>query len=342
MSRLDAIRKMIVDKETGRSFRGKSYINDELLAEWPEGPIKKFRSQAGQNFIKILPPRRVDAYYGVALFVHRELGCNSDSFICPNMTRGTACPVCEFIKKIKPTLDLTQEAAREFIRKLSCLPPRWGFFVVNMASDDTMVEGPQWYDAPQTINDQFLTLSKHPRTGEVVDLSDPREGWEFSFVRTGEGMKTRYSGYRLGKNEAWDDRWLSIPDFDEVVVMSSYEEIDAAFDAGVLDIPGADPEEVTSMPSRLSRDDKDSRVGNDDPPAGRPQTYRQTSGVDEVPDNRTFRDQRPAGDTATRAPREDVGRLLEEERATTGDDEGDGADSRLKRIRERVSRRLEQ
>jgi len=182
--------------------------------------ISQYKSQAGDNFIRIIPPKDPSQFYGKEVFVHYNVGADGLVFLCLRKMYGEPCPVCEYreeLKKANPEDEAAQELAPS---------RRYLFFVFNVASSDTEEEGLHWFDAPVIVKDNIVSLSKDKRTGEIIDVSDPEDGRDVEFVRVGTSRKTRYEGFKLVESDPIPESWYKdVPDFDEVLLKPDYDQV---------------------------------------------------------------------------------------------------------------------
>jgi len=345
MSRMDAIEKEQKDKESGNyGIERKWYIDQDAL---DKHGIEQYRAKVGSNFLSIVPPSDPDAYFGLRIFVHYNIGPNNDAFLCPRMMLGEACVICERQDQLKAA-----EADEDVIKALSCFPPRYLFLAVDETSEETAEKGPQLYDAPQTVNNEILGLSKNRKTGETIDISDPDKGKMLIFDRTGtKAHNTRYSAFELEKREPLADNWLKVPSIEDLLYFATEAEMLKSLGASVRK---ADPEdegtdtadEGTDTGGRRSRGARSGRSSrqsseakSEETPSGcrsrrsepsKPEEAEEKSG-DEQDDGTTRRrpriprDEEPASDEA---PADDKG------------GEGEAADSDVKsRLRDRLKKR---
>jgi len=193
------------------------YVN---VAKLERLGISQYKSQAGDNFIRIIPPEDPEQFYGKEIFVHYNVGADGLVFLCLRKMYGEPCPVCEYREELKqknPEDEMVSELAPS---------RRYLFFVFNVASEDTEEEGLHWFDAPVIVKDNIVSLSKDKRTGEVIDVSDPVDGRDVEFVRVGTNRRTRYEGFKLVKNEPIPESWYkNVPDFDEVLLKPDYDQV---------------------------------------------------------------------------------------------------------------------
>lgn len=245
MSRTAAIENEYKNKDN--MSLGNGYYNDEVLARYS---LDMYKSEAGDNCIRIVPPPTPDVYFGYKIWVHYDIGVMHDSYVCPvHMgVRGATCPICERREQLRQ-----MEANEEILRHLSARP-RYLFYVVDRTSKKTEEKGPQLYEAPRYINDEILNHSKIRRTGEVIDISDPDDGYVIYFSKTGKGLKTTYSGFQLEKDEPVPDRWLDVPAFEELLKYAAAEDMLTSLGTMATEEPPRRPERAEREERRVRRE----------------------------------------------------------------------------------------
>lgn len=187
-------RKAVAKGFANRDKRsGNWYLVDE--AEFTKLGIKKFEAKIGTSYITILP--RTDApEFFMEIFVHYGVGPNNDAFLCVNRMYGDNCPVCNFGRKLHDEGE-DKEVTREYFPTKRIL-----VWVVDSKDVHSISDGVQLYEAPKTVFDNIAELSTDDRTGETIDISDFEEKVTFVFKKTGKGLTTNYSGFKL---EEWQD-----------------------------------------------------------------------------------------------------------------------------------------
>jgi len=329
MGRMDAINKELKQKESGFTSDRHWYINTEALDKLS---IKQYKATEGDNFLRILPPLDPEAYFGLAIFVHYNLGPDkNDAFLCPRMMKKERCVICERQDALK-----AKGVEDTVWKKLGCFPPRYLYLARDCKNDETMDEGTQLYDAPQTVNNEILTLSKDRRSGEVVDVSDPDDGKLLVFTRTGmKATNTRYSGFELEKDDPIPEEWLdNLPELEDCLQYASEEDM--------LKALGLPPEEIVDTPPDGEKED------TPEPPArsGRRERTRTSDVADTSAEKETPKDEKedvPKNDPepSTRRTRRSPDREVEKDApADTGKaDDTAGDDSVKSRLRERLAKR---
>ncbi len=219
MSRIDAIRqkKQEANQRRARSFTYVDTVKAERLG------IPQYKTGV-DNFIYIIPPVDINSYYGKEIWVHRNVGADGLTFLCPHRMQNKYCPICADIKKLKAK-DPQDEAIQD-LRPSA----RFLFFVVDVKSPETEKKGPQWYDAPVSVNDAIVKISEDKRTGRVVDVSDPARGYNIVFGKSGSKKMTRYESFVLEPRESPAKKdWLDVPEFDEILNYVEADVIEAAY-----------------------------------------------------------------------------------------------------------------
>jgi hypothetical protein len=165
-----------IDKRAHQSsFTGDSFIDNN---------IETFSPKEGDNFIRILPPTwDPDAQnYGLDVWVHYGIGPNNSSYACPWEMHKEPCPACEEMRRALDAGD--EEFAQELkpSKRVLC-------WIVDRDEKDKR----QAWSMPWTIDRDISTMSKDKRTGEILYVDDPEDGYDIILSRDGKGMRTRYT-----------------------------------------------------------------------------------------------------------------------------------------------------
>jgi len=227
--RTDAVNRQINSRARG-SIMG--YFNAEFLDD--EG-IKIYRAKAGENFISIVPPPDEDSYFGLEIFAHFNVGVSNQAFLCPRMMADDPCPLCEESLRLRRS---NEDVDERILKTLNPFPHRFLFWIVDASSAETEKLGVQLYDAPMTVNDEILALSKDRKTGQLIDISDAVDGKVLAFDRVGTGIQTKYKGFGLEDREPLLESWLNAAvELEQVIVIATYDEIKKAWDGGEVEEP---------------------------------------------------------------------------------------------------------
>lgn len=227
-------------KKIKEGNKGKWYIDSDALEDLG---IESYKAEKGPNYIRLLPQRDPDADFFREIHVHYDVGGSKDAFLCPRKMYDEPCSVCEYA-------DTLRKAGESRDTFLPFYPSRrFLFFIVDVFDEKTRAKGIQLYDAPVTIMNGIIGVSEEPRTGEIIDISDPDEGFNLVFKRTGTDMKnTRYEAFQkeLPQKDVPDRLFDEVPTFDEVLLEPDVEAMDRA-----MEVPEDEHNEVD--PPRRAR-----------------------------------------------------------------------------------------
>jgi len=217
--------------------------------------MEAYRSKQGTNFLAIIPPEDMEQYFGLPVFIHRNIGVNQSSFLCPQMMKKERCPICEERSKLRKL----EGADPDLIKAMNCFPPRYLFYVMDMTNQETIDKGVMLFDAPQTINDNILALSTDKRSGDVIDISDLDDGRNLIFERKGQGIGTTYTGFELeertGALEISNAALESLPELSDLLLWATYDDMQEAMaDGGSVEgEEDTDDEDIVKPSRRPSR-----------------------------------------------------------------------------------------
>jgi len=223
-------------------YNRRSFVKEEVTL---------FRPKDGDNLIRILPPTWEDAdHYGHELWVHYAIGADGDTFLDRNKMLGEPDPIEE------ERMQALNDNDKEYADKLSS-KKRVAIYLVDRDEED---KGIQMWSMPWSMDADITTLAVDKRTGEVLDIDDPEDGYDVEFTKTGKGIKTQYGAVAIARksssldnDEAMEDAIeLPIP---EALVYYEYEEIQKAFNAGgtAYDDDDEDEDEDDDEGERKSR-----------------------------------------------------------------------------------------
>lgn len=216
--------------------------------------VKVYKPHDGDNIVRILPPTwDKPEHFGFDLYLHYEVGPDKETYICLDKMKGEPCPVCEERKRAQDDGD-EEYAAKLKPNKRVCV------WLIDRKEEK---EGPMLWPMSWTIDRDICKLVVDKRSGEVLPIDHPEEGYDIEFERKGKGMRTEYLGIAVARrsSDLGDDRWLDyVADnpLPEVLQYFSYEHIAAKF-AGQ-----AKPEEGKDDRGGRGRDSKEKDKESDD------------------------------------------------------------------------------
>lgn len=211
--------------------------------------IKTFSPNNGPNEIRILPPTWPDPkHYGIDIWVHYGVGPDSQSYLCLHKMKGEDCPICDELTRAR-----RDREDEDYIKNLEPTK-RVLFYLVDRANEQ---DGVQAWASPWTIDRDITKISVDRKTGDVLPIDDPDDGYDVEFDRTGKGVGTKYVGLAIARRssslgkDAWLDFAVDNP-ITEILEYYSYDHIQKAFGGGPATSRGR--EESTSRDSDRSRD----------------------------------------------------------------------------------------
>jgi len=183
-----------------------------------------YKTEQGDNFLRILPPPDVEITYGRKICVHENIGTEQVLVLCPNRTHGEdnkplgqPCPICEFATELYRADNQSKVAKALFAKN------RWLYYVVNTKDEKTEMQGICWYSASSLVHDNVRDLSINPRdTSLAVDISDPKTGQDVRFKRAG----IQFTAFQLCAPKAIPAEWYKdLPTFTDLLYFMSEDEI---------------------------------------------------------------------------------------------------------------------
>jgi hypothetical protein len=79
--------------------------------------IIPFEVKANHPEVKVGRIDEGDLYFERTYFVHRGIGANNDSFVCPAKEEGKRCPVCEYRAKLRKDPDADEDLVQQLAPK---------------------------------------------------------------------------------------------------------------------------------------------------------------------------------------------------------------------------------
>jgi hypothetical protein len=221
-----------------------SYFSDE---------VDTFKVSDGDNIIRILPPTWDDPeHYGLDIYVHYEIGADKNTYLCLNKMKNQPCPICE--ERARAQKDGDEEYAKKLEPKKRVL-----MYLIDRNNEK---EGLKVWAAPWTVDRDVVKVSVDKRSGEVLPVDSPDEGYDIEFERHGKGNRTEYTGIAVSRRSSPLDNDKAL-DFavenplPSILKFYSYEHIETAFGGGSSSGGGRSSDDDRGGSSR----DRDSRSG---------------------------------------------------------------------------------
>lgn len=205
------------EQKPGGGWKGKGYLHNELY--------KAYAPRDGQNKLRIIPPLEVGKleWYGLDVFIHRNIGLNKDIYLClKSMRLGERCPVDEL--QTKELWDEDPDLAKTYYPERRCL-----IWVLDLLLEDPFKEIMLWSAAAGTIYDVH-NVAQDPETGRFIDIMDPKTGLAINFKKEGKGKMTKYSAIQIGRTPVplTDSVLAQRLPYADLLIVPTYDEVKEA------------------------------------------------------------------------------------------------------------------
>ena len=153
--------------------------------------VDTYKPKVGDNLVRILPPTwEAFDHYAYSVYVHRNIGADNSTYLCPNKMLNKKCPICAAAKEAK---DAGEEDEAKALR--------WNELCLAWVIDrDEEEPTPRLWSMTWTIDRDIVSLCQGKRSGGVLLIDHPDEGYDVSFVRRGQGLHTKYSAYQIDRD----------------------------------------------------------------------------------------------------------------------------------------------
>lgn len=195
--------------------------NDSYLKD----VVRLFKPAEGPNDIRFLPPTWDGAdHYGLDISVHYGIGPDNAAYLCLQKMKNKPCPVCDERKRA------VAEGDMEYADEL-----RPSQRVISYVFDRTRPrEGALAWSISKRMDQDILRLCVDPKTGDTLEIDHPEDGYDLSFSREGQGLKTRYNGLQIARRSSPldDDKALDFVQANPLpdqLIFYSYDHIASMF-----------------------------------------------------------------------------------------------------------------
>lgn len=155
--------------------------------------ITTFTPKEGDYNLRFFPPTWDGAdHYGLDVYIHYGVGADDQQYLCLQKMKNEDCPICEEKKKAEAAGD------SEYAKELSATK-RVAVWLIDRAQEDV---GPLIWLMPWTIDRDFANLCMDKKSGEILLIDDPDDGYDVSFSREGSGVKTKYVGVAIDRKKS--------------------------------------------------------------------------------------------------------------------------------------------
>lgn len=150
-----------------------------------------FRPKVGDNILRILPATwEGHDHYGYDVWMHRYIGPDNSTYVCRRKMLNKPCAACEAAREAKDAGETDEAKALEPAKVVVV----WA--LDRSEDNDTAVVWPMSW----TMDRDVTALCQNKRTGKMLILDNPDEGFDISFKRQGQGLKTRYFGLAIDRD----------------------------------------------------------------------------------------------------------------------------------------------
>ena len=168
----------------------------------PEYPIYKVKT--GLNRLRALPPTWEAAeHWGYDIYVHSQIGADGGYYLCNK----------EHKKSDECVLDNERQAAnaegdKAYADKLKAQHRVAGWVI----DRDNEKDGPQLFSMAWTLDRDISKVSQDPTSGEVLNIDDPDNGYDFSFDYKAPAKEVpgKFEAVQIARRSSslGDDKWL--------------------------------------------------------------------------------------------------------------------------------------
>lgn len=153
--------------------------------------IDRWRPKDGENAIRILPPTWGDHdHYGFDIWLHSFVGADKSTYLCPQKMNNEPCPICKLEREAKAAGEDDEAKQLRASRRVAV-------WILDRDEDNPT---PALWDMSWSMDKDIAALSQNKRTGKVLLIDHPDEGYDITFNRTGKGLNTRYVGLAVDRD----------------------------------------------------------------------------------------------------------------------------------------------
>jgi hypothetical protein len=182
-------------KEKGSSFKYTKRTAEDVKKRATQtggrfdSPFKQgfdtFRPKNGENLVRILPATWEDHdHYGLDVWMHRFVGGDNSNYLCAHKMEGKRCPICEEQK-------LAKDAGEDDEAKALSPTKRTLVWVIDR-DDKSDPPVPQIWDMSWTQDRDIAGMCHTERTGKILLIDHPDDGYDITIKKSGQGLKTKY------------------------------------------------------------------------------------------------------------------------------------------------------
>jgi len=209
--------------------------------------VKFWKCENGEHSINILPfevgnhfptcspyehIKPGDAVYFLDIWVHRGVGINEASVVCPGRNFGQPCPICEDLAEKRKEDDGSD---KKYTQSLKDITPkrRTVYNIICLDSDEEEKKGVQvWEVAHFFMQKHLAARAKKRKGGGYISFASPDEGKEVVFEKSGSKTQTEFTAHNFEDRDGYiieDSDLEQTKSLDELVILYTYEQIDTMY-----------------------------------------------------------------------------------------------------------------
>jgi hypothetical protein len=265
------------ERRDSDSVRQRSQMGNNDFDKILKSGIKMFKPADGDNCIRIVPPTWKKAeHYGLDIYVHYGVGADRGTYLCLHKHKGEPDPIHEAYLEAKN--EYSEDEKNEDLKKLVKELEAKRRVLVYLIDRDRPKEGIMAWAMPWTLDRDIVQVMQDKRTGEVLPIDDPEEGYDVQFTKKGSKNLTEYTGVAIARRSSPldNDKALEFAQenpLPDQLQFFDYDHIAKAFGGKGKQSNSRrrdDDDDADDRPSRSRAHDDDdrgsSRSRDDDPP----------------------------------------------------------------------------
>lgn len=153
--------------------------------------VTSYRLKQGTNYFRLVRDPDSD-YWAMQIWVHSYVGTKNSTYLCPKkMSKGekAPCPICDAYEEARREGDKEEEKSLE--------PKERAIAYVIDREDEKA--GLKVFDMSWSMDRDIANVCKNAKTGKIIDVTDPDEGFDIFVTRTGNKLNTRYIGLQVDR-----------------------------------------------------------------------------------------------------------------------------------------------
>ena len=247
------------------AFKNKG-LASKFKTIWKDDSTKAMKISEGSHVVDLVPyicgdnnpyTQAGNPDYVLDIYVHYDVGPTGAAFICLARTFGDnqRCPICEKQQAMKREDTFTDKEIKALDAKRRTFYNVIEYDNNNNPSEFKILDMAHW-----NLERHLAVISCDPRGEGQIIFSDPVNGKQVCFVRTGMGQtNTNYSGHRLlDRNYTLGDNIVQeAPCLDELIEIPTFEEmleaVNAMDDMNDETQPQGDEDDIPMSPGERTR-----------------------------------------------------------------------------------------